>query len=243
MRHITQSFAIVERILRDRSNHFAEIGRREELSSKITAMLLMTLLGSGLFGLAMGATGGLPWMLASLVKLPALFFLSLAVCLPTLYYFSLLFGGRLTFGQTVALLLTAQTVTAILNLGFALIALFFRFSGSGYPFMVVLSVLMLAVSGSVGLMFLVQGALYLEQNDPPARVRFWDWLRFFLTGGLRSATLMGWIGLFGIVGTQMAWRLRPFFGAPGSDFVLFVPVEGNFYQGFLNILTRLMMGG
>lgn len=243
MHHITQSFTIVERILRDRIGHFAEIGRQEALSSKIAAMLIMTLLGSALFGVAMGATGGLPWMLASLVKLSALFFLSLAVCLPTLYYFHLLFGGRLTFSQTVALLLTAQTVTAILNLGFALISLFFRFSGSDYPFMVVLSVVMLAVSGSVGLIFLLQGALYLEQTDPPLRMSFWDWCRFFITGGPRSMILVGWIALFGIVGTQMAWRLRPYFGMPGTDFFLFVPVEGNFYQGFFDVLERLVTGG
>jgi hypothetical protein len=243
MGQIVRSFSIVERVLRDRTNCFAEIGGQEDLPSKIVDMLTMTFLGLGLFGLAMGATGGLPWMLASLVKLPALFFLSLAICLPTLYHFSLLFGGRLTFSQTVALLLTAQTVTAILNLGFALISLFFRLTGSNYAFMVVLSVAMLAVSGCTGLIFLVQGALYLGQGERPAHVGFWDWTRFFVGGGIRSMILVGWIGLFGIVGTQMAWALRPYFGAPGSDFVLFVPLEGSFFQGFLHILERLVTGG
>ena len=30
-----------------------------------------------------------------------------------------------------------------------------------------------------------------------------------------------WILLFGFVGTQLAWTLRPFFGSPGQDFALF----------------------
>ena len=84
MGHLARAFAIVERILRDRSGHFAEIGQRQALPSKIGDMLTVSLLGLGLFGAAMGLTGGLPWMLASTLKLPVLFLASLAICLPTL---------------------------------------------------------------------------------------------------------------------------------------------------------------
>ncbi|MEV4757259.1 hypothetical protein AB0J86_19385 [Micromonospora sp. NPDC049559] len=45
-----------------------------------------------------------------------------------------------------------------------------------------------------------------------------------------------WILLFGFVGTQLAWTLRPFFGSPGQEFALFRSIEGNFYtQIFLTI--------
>jgi hypothetical protein len=243
MKRLVSAFAIVEHILRDRTDHFAEIGRSEDLTSKIADMLIVTVLGLGLFGTAIGLTGGLPWMLASTVKLPLLFFSSLVICLPTLYHFSLLFGGRLTFTQTVSLLLTALTVTAVLSLGFALISLFFHFSGSEYYFMVTLDVVMLAVSSSAGLIFLVQGTLYLEQTTPPLHVTFSQWLRFFIVGSARSLTLVSWMGLFATVGTQMGWTLRPFFGAPGTTFVLIRPVQGNFYQEFLHTVERLLTGG
>jgi hypothetical protein len=243
MQRLARAFAIVERILRDRTGHFTEIREHQDLAAKISDMLIVSLLGLGLFGAAMGLTSGLPWMLASLVKLPFLFLVSLALCLPTLYYFSLLVGGRLTFSQTVAILLTALTVTSALCLGFALISLFFRFSGSNYAFMVVLDVLMLALSGSSGLTFLVQGALYLEQSDPPTRVSLWHWVGFAVTGGARTIVLMCWIGIFGIVGTQMGWTLRPFFGAPSQPFVLMRPVEGDFFQAFFHILGKLLTGG
>lgn len=239
MQRLARAFAIIELVLRDRTAHFSAIGDSQDLRSKINDMLIVILLSMGLFGAAMGLVGGLPWMLASLVKLPLLFLASLAVCTPTLYYSSLLFGGRLGLGQTVAVLLTALTVSSALSLGFAFISLFFLFSGSGYAFMVVLNVLMLAVSGSAGLIFLVQGALYLEQSDPPAQVSLWHWLRFFITGGVRSLILVSWIWLFGLVGTQMGWTLRPFFGAPGASFVLLRPAQGNFYQAFFDILGKL----
>ncbi len=243
MQRLSQAFAIVEHILRDRTAHFGAIRDGHDLNSKIADMLIVSLLGMGLFGAAMGLIGGLPWMLASIVKLPLLFLCSLAICTPTLYYFGLLFGSRLTFSQTVAILLTALTVTSILSLGFSFIGLFFRFSGSNYAFMVVLDVLMLAVSGSAGLIFLLQGALYLEQSAPPEHVSLWHWLRFFITGGVRSMVLVSWIWLFGIVGTQMGWTLRPFFGAPGTSFVLMRPVDSNFYQEFFHIFRQLLTGG
>jgi hypothetical protein len=240
---LVSAFAIVERILRDRTGHFAEIGQSQDLPSKIGDMLIMTMLGLGLFGAAMGLTSGWPWMLASAIKLPLLFFASVAICLPTLYYFSALFGGRLTFTQTISVLLTALTVTSVLCLGFALISLFFHFSGSDYHFMVALNVIMLAISGIAGLMFLVQGALYLEQTAPPVHLSFWHWARFFFYGGARSLVMLIWMGVLGTVGAQMGWTLRPFFGAPGTSFVLMRPVEGDFFQGFLYNLQQLLAGG
>ncbi len=38
-----------------------------------------------------------------------------------------------------------------------------------------------------------------------------------------------WILLFGFVGTQLAWTLRPFFGSPGMKFSLYRDIDGNFY--------------
>ena len=48
-----------------------------------------------------------------------------------------------------------------------------------------------------------------------------------------------WILLFGFVGTQLAWTLRPFVGSPGEDFALFRSIEGNFYAEILRTLGNL----
>lgn len=72
-------------------------------------------------------------------------------------------------------------------------------------------------------------------------------------GGPRSATataapgapsgsmglLYVWILLFGFVGTQLAWTLRPFFGAPTEEFALFRDIEGNFYAEIFKTLGQL----
>jgi hypothetical protein len=55
-----------------------------------------------------------------------------------------------------------------------------------------------------------------------------------------SMTLLHvWILLFGFVGTQLAWTLRPFFGSPGEPFGLYRQIDGNFYAEILRTLSHL----
>jgi hypothetical protein len=48
-----------------------------------------------------------------------------------------------------------------------------------------------------------------------------------------------WILLFGFVGTQLAWTLRPFFGDPDSPFALFREISGTFYSDILHTIGTL----
>ncbi|MEV0561637.1 hypothetical protein [Dactylosporangium sp. NPDC050588] len=48
-----------------------------------------------------------------------------------------------------------------------------------------------------------------------------------------------WILLFGFVGTQLAWTLRPFVGAPHEPFQVFRPIEGNFYVNIIHTIGEL----
>jgi hypothetical protein len=49
-----------------------------------------------------------------------------------------------------------------------------------------------------------------------------------------------WILLFGFVGTQLAWTLRPCFGSPGKPFELFRDIDGTFYGDILQTLGTLL---
>jgi hypothetical protein len=49
-----------------------------------------------------------------------------------------------------------------------------------------------------------------------------------------------WMLIFGLVGTQMAWVLRPFFGKAGSEFQWFSPRGSNFFQGVWEALRSLL---
>jgi hypothetical protein len=54
----------------------------------------------------------------------------------------------------------------------------------------------------------------------------------FIKGTLRSLVLAGWMVVYGLVGTQLSYTLRPFFGVPlgGRDFWSSV---GNVLAGLL----------
>ena len=49
-----------------------------------------------------------------------------------------------------------------------------------------------------------------------------------------------WMLIFGLVGAQMAWVLRPFFGKPHQEFVWFCPRGSNFFEGVWEALRSLL---
>ena len=233
MRHIIQSFAIVEHILRDRVAYFTEIGDSEDIHIRIARLLTVTALGLAVFGFTAGLSGhALLQAITSTVKLPALFLASGLTCLPTLYYFSTLFGSHLRFTQTVTLILTAQAVSATLALGFTPIGLLFWLSGAEPLFLVLLDTAVLALSAALGMIFLVQGALYIHKPQPPEEITLTTWICMFVKGNFRSLVLTGWLVVYGLVGAQMSWMLRPFFG---------VPLHGhNFWSSLSNAIISLL---
>ncbi len=221
LQHILSAFAIVERILRARTAYFAEIGQSQGLSDKILHLLILIALGFGVFGAVAGLSGHtLGPSLWGIVKLPALFLISGLICLPTLYYFSVLFGSRLRFLQMTTLILTSQAVTAVLALGVTPISLLFLLSGTDANLLVLLNIGALGLCAVLGLIFLVQGMLYANESQPPERMTFGRWFNLFVRGGVRTLVLIGWLLLYGLIGAQLSYALRPFFGVPleGRDF-------------------------
>lgn len=221
LRHLAQSFSLVEHVLRNRCAYFAEIAEQDDLVGKILRLLTVEGVGFCVAGFVLGLSGRqlLPAVFA-ILKLPLLFFLAGLICLPTLYYFSIVFGARLRFLQTVTLILTSQTVSAVLILGTTPISLLFLFSGAEPVFLTLLNIGLLGLASALGLIFLVQGALYIQELQPPETFTWATWPLLLLRGNLRSVVLLGWLVIYGLVGAQMSWALRPFFGAPldGHDF-------------------------
>lgn len=130
---------------------------------------VLVILLAAIYGLCMGSfsllkelgagvdsPGRILQMLASMVKVPALFFLTLVVTFPSLYVFNALVGSRLRLLNLLRLLIASLAVnTAVLaSLGF--IVAFFSLTTKSYSFVVILNVLVFSVSGVLGLMFLLQ---------------------------------------------------------------------------------------
>jgi hypothetical protein len=48
-----------------------------------------------------------------------------------------------------------------------------------------------------------------------------------------------WVIVFGLVGAQMGWVLRPFIGNPNAPFTWFRGRESNFFQAVLHTFVSL----
>ncbi|WP_238016749.1 hypothetical protein KZZ52_57620 [Dactylosporangium sp. AC04546] len=348
---------IIERILRDRDSIWRQIGEERDLGKLTRQMLYSSVVALACYGAVLGASNSVLQAGVSALKLPLLFLTTLAICLPTLYLFNLVFGARLQVRQALALVMVTITVTSVLTLAFAPISLFFLITAYSYSFFKILNVAILTLSAFVGLRFLTGGMRLLneqtaalaaarrreheeqaraekaereraealalaelaaaaseadddeEQEAVPATVGangagaqqavapvsavpvsvapvsavpvspvpqqpmpilppypmqpqpvlMPDGRLAYpvpppaprpgprpvageLAPGERPASmalLNVWILLFGFVGTQLAWTLRPFFGEPHEKFEIFREIEGNFYVNIVKAIGEL----
>lgn len=220
-------FSTVIALLRDRDSFLTEIHKGIRLKSKISALLISSFCFFALYGAIIGSFHGPLQVLSSAIKLPALYLITLVVCLPTLYIFNVLFGAKQTISQHFTYLLTAISVIALLLCGFAPVTLFFLITVNDYYFFMLLNVAIFAITGILGVSFLYQVMRPIASDDGAQGVK------------IRTNILRLWLVLYGFVGSQLGWTLRPFFGSPGQ-FELFRPREGSFFTGVWNALMQLL---
>ncbi|NLE76582.1 MAG: actin-binding WH2 domain-containing protein [Chloroflexi bacterium] len=218
-----RALLVIEQVLRERSRFFEEIRQGRELGAKIRDLLITGVVFLALYGAVMGSSHSALQALSSAAKLPLVFLVTLLVCAPTLYFFNLIFGSNQTLSQGVALMLTAIAVTAVVLLSFGPIVLFFLLTTSHYQFFKLLNVGVFTVAGIVGVVFLSQGMQLLAGGKREG-------------SAARRNLVRLWILIYAFVGSQMAWTLRPFIGAPTMDFEFLRPMGGNFYA---NVLTSM----
>ena len=221
-----RDLGVVETILRNRVLFFHEIRDGVALGEKMRAMVVSSLVFLALYGAVMGSTHSLWQALSSAAKLPVLFLATLFICAPTLYFFNVLFGSSQSLTQNVALILTAITVTAVLLLSFAPITLFFLLTTSQYQFFKLLNVGIFSVSGIMGVLFLSQGMRIVAAEAAGDQAR--------------RRVLRLWMFLYAFVGSQLAWTIRPFIGAPSIEFELFRQLGGNFYTNIFASLGEIL---
>jgi len=183
----------------------------------------------GLYAVMRGGPGAGLQLVATSLKVPLLFLLTLVVTLPSLYVLSALARSRLSFLHTLRLLLAAVTVNCALLASFGPVTGFFTLSTESYPFMILLNVAFFACSGIVGLSFLRKAldAVFAPETGTPA------------SQTAASQVFRAWILIYAIVGAQMGWILRPFIGAPNAPFQWFRARDSNFFVAVWESLLRL----
>lgn len=263
MRH----FAVLIALLRDRQNFVEEIRKNVKIETKIVSLLISSSIFFAIYGAIIGTSSGWLQAVSSAIKLPALYLITLIICLPTLFFFDILFGSVLGFSQYAALILTTVAVISVLLFSFAPITLFFLISVHDYNFFLLMNVAIFALTGIVGVRLFYAGmrsltrrpdleataAIVRQTNvsmnvpmNAPMNAPVDDFESAEIVPSreeslqrTRKRLLQFWLVLYALVGSQLGWTLRPFFGAPGEPFQLFRNIEGNFYGQVFRLILNL----
>ena len=217
-----KDFTLIDSLLRRQDQFFDEISRCIGLTEKMRAMLVSSCIFMAAYGALLGSTHSLRQTLSSAAQLPLLCLVTLLICAPALYTFGVLFGANQRLSQSVALVLAAISITGVLLFGLAPVALFFGLTTpDAYQFFKLLNVSFFAIAGASGAACLDRGLKIVSASTPGQAAKpHWPVFCF-------------WLVLYGFVGSQMAWTLRPFVGYPSAPFELFRQIGGNVYTDIL----------
>ncbi|OHB83430.1 MAG: hypothetical protein A2V98_16525 [Planctomycetes bacterium RBG_16_64_12] len=168
-------FQDLDRVLRGESTRLSTLraGSLEVSAQRLSVVILALAV---FYGVCMGSyavfrPGGPVFvqMVATAVKVPALFFLTLLVTFPSLYVSNALVGSRLSLLALLRLLIASLAVNVTVLASLGTIVAFFSVTTTSYPFMVLLNVAVFAVAGMMGVAFLLQTLhrLTLATQPPP----------------------------------------------------------------------------
>jgi hypothetical protein len=259
-------FESADRLLRGRWTAKEDL-QQGRVGASPSVLVALGLAGGAAYGAAMGLFGLLrpmhaTWkqVAADAFKVPLLFLLTLVVSFPSLYAFSALADSKLRFIETLKLTLVAVAVNLVLLASFAPVTAFFTVSTTSYSFMVLLNVAFFALSGIVGLALLgkslrvvydvperpalLPASVSGSESERQAAVAAWDRRReeYRNVNARPRRIFLAWFLIYGLVGSQMGWILRPFIGAPGLEFSLFRERGGSFLGAFGEALGKFLLG-
>ncbi|MCB9639112.1 MAG: hypothetical protein H6727_09490 [Myxococcales bacterium] len=257
-------WSVTEALLKDRERLFQEIEEEKNLKQLIPRLIWITLLCTSIVGAILGSyTGGRQVVFVAL-KLPMLFLFTLGLCLSAFWSWSLYYGLPLRLQQVVALSLMCIAVTSLLLLGLSPF-LWQLLSGQSrlYHWAILAMVGSFGCAGLGGVRVLSQGLHHLEDayhqkleeeaknneesgdetpietkakgqqahkspNDRPHRMA-------------RSLSFV-WICVYGLVGLQMSWILRPYLSHPWSKYATpFVRAwEGNVFASLIKTIASAL---
>jgi hypothetical protein len=212
-------------------------------------------------------------LLATTIKVPALFYLTLLVTFPSLYVFNALVGSRLTLTSVLSLLVASLAVNLAVLASLGPIVLFFSLSTKSYAFIQLLNVVVFSISGVLGLKFLLQTLHRLTMvgigvTSSSADIRSEQKLSDSLAttspdpgtiqrdlpsaidmpegqslGAHTRSVFTCWVIVFALVGAQMGWVMRPFIGNALLRFEWFRERKSNFFEEVFNSIGSLFTGG
>jgi hypothetical protein len=223
---VQRSLWTIDDVLRGRVENWSGAEKRIAIFRIVSMMLLC----GGFYGAVMGSFSqswgevrGLQ-MLYSATKVPLLLLVTFAISLPSFFVANTLLGLRTDFGQAIRAVMAAQAALTIVLAGLAPLTLFVYASGMDYDQALAFNALIFAVAS-----FSVQ-------------ILLWRLYRPLIRKDSRHRLMiMIWVVIYGFVGIQMGWVLRPFIGTLDQPTTFFREgAWGNAYLVVFELAKRLL---
>lgn len=194
---------------------------------------LVVLIGSGLYGFTVGLWRAPLQSLYTALKFPLLIFLTCAGNALLNGMLAQLLGSTLSFRQTSLAILMSFALTSLILGALSPVSLFVLWNTPpldskatllGHSVTLLTHVFFIACAGVIA----NQRLYHLLQKVSPSRT-------------IARRVLWGWLGGNFLLGSQLAWVLRPFIGSPrlAIEFLRHDPLRGNFYEAVGRALRHL----
>lgn len=171
----------------------------------LRALILTVLAGAAVFGAAMGVFRPGPQIVSSMVKLPLVLLLTAGLTVPAYTAARWATGAKADVRQDILLFVATLALVSLVLAALAPVVLLSVLTGFGYHAIILVVVTCAGLAGLVGVIAFVRAT----------------------PRGTKLATTVAAL-VFALVGTQMAWTLRPFVARPRADFAIVRSVEGSF---------------
>jgi hypothetical protein len=182
---------------------------RDDAPRLLRSLLGLLFVGAGAFGAVVGAFRGGRQVLYCAIKIPLVLLVTLVVCTPAFVAIARAGEVRLSARQIVSATLAASARFGLVLAGLAPVIWLIE-GVVGYHDITLAIVTACAVAG-------VAAAALL--------------FRALSRGGTAALVGLAFVAVYGVVGTQTAWLLRPFVVRPRTEHVPFVrPIEGDLFE-------------
>ena len=200
----------------DREKFLASLTSDEIPLSRHLRETVWLILLTAAYGGIMGCYGGAMHALASAVKLPILFLLSILICFPPFFMLQQILGSKIGIRPMFGIILAGFAMMALILASFSPIIIFFMITGDNYSFIKLLHVAVLGLAGLIGMKTILDALKYAceKRNVYPK---------------IGVTVFRCWVLILAFVGMQLGWNLRPFVGSPDLQFEWVRQRQSNFY--------------
>ncbi|MFH1713242.1 MAG: hypothetical protein ABH896_03595 [Candidatus Jacksonbacteria bacterium] len=207
-----------------------DIEQEKNTKTNILFFTGVILVFAGLYGLALGSYLGGIQIIFVLIKLPLLFLSALILTIISAFIIDVVLGSRLKFKQYLMLILLALSITSLALAPLSLILYFFILTTNSHDLIILINAGLFSIAGCFGVYAFFLSRRLLAPKESKNK---------------RRAAVLIWLILYGFVGLQMAWMLKPWVGLLKPDEpVPFLRdnIRGNVYVEIYKAYDRLQKG-